>query len=194
MTPQEKANWIRRIFALSLILIAAGAGLYSAMPDGWWKGADKEEERVGVKITKENRAQILASPNKLTVINMMVEDSKESEKLREILKKLQKEKYGDKVTMAELDVEEEPELAELHGVKKEGFAGQLDFYANNRKLEALVGQTDPAIIEQTIDRLMAGLLQRISKDWLPEVPGMQRVKGQGNETPKIQSAKPSQKP
>lgn len=196
MTSQDKASWIRRIFTLGLILVAAAAGLLFAMP-GWRKGMDKEKKSVGQKITKENVEQLLASPNKLTVINMVEEGNTDSEKLREILKKLDEEKYDERVLMAEIDVEEEPELAKRLGVKKEQFAGHLDFHANGKKLEALVGQTDPVEVEKTIDRLLAGLVQRISKDWLPEVPGMQRMKGQGNETLKIQPAepaKPSRKP
>jgi hypothetical protein len=42
----------------------------------------------------------------------------------------------------------------------------------------LVKQTDPKVVEQTIDRMLAGLLQRIDKDWLPVVPGMERDRGQ----------------
>ncbi|RYD57766.1 MAG: hypothetical protein EOP83_21000 [Verrucomicrobiaceae bacterium] len=195
MTSQDKANWIRRIFTLFLVLIAAGAGLYFAMADGF--GKDEVKEKTGLMVTRKNMGEILASPNKLTVINMMVDGSRESERLEEILTKLDKEKYDERVLMAGLDVEAEPEFAERHGVKKEGFAGHLDFYANGKKLEQLVGQTDPVVVEKTIDRLLAGLVQRISKNWLPEVPGMQRIEGQGKETLKIhpaEPAKPSPKP
>ena len=193
MTSQDKAKWIRRIFTLFLLLVAAVAGLYFTMADGF--GKDEVKPKSGLMVTRKNLAEILASPNKLTVINMMVDGSKESEKLQEILNKLDEEKYDEKVLMAELDVGAEPEFAERHGVKKEGFAGHLDFYANGKKLEQLVGQTDPVVVEKTIDRLFAGLVQRVGKDWLPEVPGMQRL--QGKETIKVhpaEPAKPSRKP
>ncbi|HEY1120101.1 MAG TPA: hypothetical protein VGE67_00815 [Haloferula sp.] len=196
MTSQDKANWIRRIFTLLLVLIAGGAGLYFAMSDGFG-GKKGVKQKTGLMLTRKNMGEILSSSNKLTVINMMVDGSKESVKLQEILNKLDEEKYDERVLMAELDVEAEPEFAERHGVKKDGFAGHLDFYANGKKLEQLVGQTDPLVVEQTIDRLLAGLVQRISKDWLPEVPGMQRIQGQGKETLKVhptEPAKPSQKP
>jgi hypothetical protein len=187
VTSQAKANWIRRIFTLGLILIAAAAGLYFAMADGF--GKDEVKQKSGLVVTRKNMGEILASPNKLTVINMMVDGSQESEKLQKILNKLDEEKYDERVLMAELDVGEEPEFAERHGVKKEGFAGHLDFYANGKKLEQLVGQTDPLVVEKTIDRLLAGLVQRVGKDWLPEVPGMQRIQGQ--ETLKVHPAEPA---
>ncbi|MCW1922472.1 hypothetical protein OKA05_07890 [Luteolibacter arcticus] len=188
MTSQEKANWIRRIFTLGLIGAAAAAGLYFAMPNGWWKGLGKAAKKSG-QVNKENFAQIQASPNQLTVINMVVEGNPDSKKLQEVLEKLKKDKYGERVVMTELNVNEEPELAASQGVKKEEFAGQLDFHANGKKLEQLVGQTDPVVVEKTIDRLLAGLVQRIGKDWLPDVPGMQR--NQGQEVLKVQPAEPA---
>jgi hypothetical protein len=178
VTSQEKANWIRRIITLGLIGVAAAAGLFFVMPDGWWKGVGKEAKKSGQKVTKENIAQIQASPDKLTVTNMIVERNRESQKLQEVLEKLKKDKYGEKVVMVELHVDEEPELAASQGVKKENFAGHLDFHANGKKLEQLVGQTDPVVVEKTIDRLLAGLVQRTGKDWLPDVPGMERNRGQ----------------
>jgi hypothetical protein len=178
VTSQEKANWIRRIFTLGLVGAAAAAGLFFAMPDGWWKGLGKEKKKSGLQMTKQNLEELQASPNKLTVINNVVDGNAESAKLQETLKKLDEQKYDERVVMAEFAVDEDPELAERRGVKKDGFNGQLDFYANGKRLEQLVGQTDPVVVEKTIDRLLAGLVQRVGKDWLPEVPGMQRNQGQ----------------
>lgn len=189
MTSQEKANWIRRIFTLGLIGAAAAAGLFFVMPKGWWKGAGNDHKKSGLQGTKENFEQLQASPNKLTVVNMVEPGNRESEKLQEVLKELKEKKYGEKVVMAELDVNEEPALAASQGVKKEKFAGQLNFYANGKKLEQLEGQTDPVVVEKTIDRLLAGLVQRTGKDWLPDVPGMERNRGQ--DVIPIQPSKPA---
>jgi hypothetical protein len=178
VTSQQKANWIRRIFTLGLIGAAAAAGLFFALPDGWWKFG-KEKKKSGLQVNKDNLEEIQASPNKLTVINNVVDGNANSQKLQEILRKLDEQKYDERVVMAEFAVDEDPKLAESRGVKKDGFTGQLDFYANGKKLEQLVGQTDPVVVEKTIDRLLAGLVQRVGKDWLPEVPGMQRNQGQG---------------
>lgn len=177
MTSQEKANWIRRIFSLTLIAGAVAAGLFFVMPEGWWKGFAKKP-KTGLQVTKENLAQVQASPDKLTVTNMMIDGNPDAEKLKEVLAKLQKDKYGDKVVLAELDASAQPELAASQGVETKEFAGHLDFHANGKKLGQLVKQTDPKVVEQTIDRMLAGLLQRIDKDWLPTVPGMERDRGQ----------------
>jgi hypothetical protein len=191
VTSQDKANWIRRIFTLGLIGAAAAAGLFFVMPKGWWKKGD--DHKSGRKMTKEEFEQLQASPNKLTVVNMVEPGNRESEKLQGVLKDLKEKKYGDRVTMAELDVDEEPELAASQGVKKEKFAGQLNFYANGKKLDQLVAQTDPVVVEKTIDRLLAGLVQRTGKDWLPEVPGMERS-NRGREVIPIQPKEPAKTP
>lgn len=177
VTSQEKANWIRRLFSLTLIAGAVAGGLFFVMPEGWWKGWMKKP-KTGLQITKENLAQVQASPGKLTVTNMMLDGNPDAEKLKEILKKLQENKYGDKVVLAELDATAQPELAASQGVETKEFGGHLDFHANGKKLGQLVKQTDAKVVEQTIDRLLAGLLQRIDKDWLPTVPGMERDRGQ----------------
>lgn len=177
MTSQEKANWIRRLFSLTLIAGAVAGALFFVMPEGWWKKFGKKP-KTGLQVTKENLAQVQASPGKLTVTNMMLDGNPDAEKLKEILKKLQENKYGDKVVLAELDATAQPELAASQGVETKEFGGHLDFHANGKKLGQLVKQTDAKVVEETIDRLLAGLLQRIDKDWLPTVPGMERDRGQ----------------
>ena len=177
MTSQDKANWIRRLFSLTLIAGAVAAGLFFVMPDGWWKSFAKKP-KTGLQVTKENITEVQASPGKLTVTNMMLDGNPDSEKLKEILHQLQKEKYGDKVVLAELDATAQPELAAAQGVETEEFAGHLDFHANGKKLGELVKETDPKKVELMIDRMIAGLLQRIDKNWLPTVPGMERDRGQ----------------
>jgi hypothetical protein len=109
---------------------------------------------------------------------MMLDGNPNSEKLKEVLAQLIREKYGEKLTVAELDATAQPELAASQGVEVENFAGHLDFYADSRKLGNLLGQTDKKVVEETIDRMLAGMVQRIGKDWLPTVPGMERNRGQ----------------
>lgn len=177
MTSQEKANWIRRLFSLTLVAGAVAAGLFFVMPDGWWKSFAKKP-KTGLQVTKENLTEVQASPGKLTVTNMMLDGNPDAEKLKEILHQLQKDKYGDKVVLAELDATAQPELAASQGVETEEFGGHLDFHADGKKLGELVKQTDPKAVEHMIDRMLAGLLQRIDKNWLPTVPGMERDRGQ----------------
>jgi hypothetical protein len=177
VTSQEKANWIRRLFSLTLVAGAVAAGLFFVMPDGWWKSFAKKP-KSGLQVTQENITEVQASPGKLTVTNMMLDGNPDAEKLKEILHQLQKDKYGDKVVLAELDATAQPELAASQGVETEEFGGHLDFHADGKKLGQLVKQTDPKEVEHMIDRMLAGLLQRIDKNWLPTVPGMERDRGQ----------------
>jgi hypothetical protein len=177
VTSQEKANWIRRLFSLTLIGAAVAGGLFFVMPDGWWKGWLKKP-KSGLQVTRENLSAIQSSPGKLAVTNMMLDGNPDAEKLKVILEQLKKDKYGDKLVLAELDATAQPELAASQGVETREFGGHLDFHADGKKLGQLVKQTDPKVVEQTIDRLLAGLLQRIDKDWLPTVPGMERDRGQ----------------
>jgi len=178
MTPAQKALWIRRLFTLALIGGAAAAGLFFSMPGGWRKDPAGKKPPLDRELTREKLAALQATPGKLTITNMMLDGDPNPARLKEILETLQKRKYGDKVVLAELDVAAQPELATAQGVDLEKFASQLDFHSEGRKLGQLIGETDPAIVERTIDRMLAGNLQRFDKNWLPEVPGMQRDHGQ----------------
>jgi len=178
MTSEQKASWIRRLISLFLLLLAAAGGLFFVMPKDWWKRDKRAKPQATIQVTEENIAAIQASPGKLTVTNLLRDGEPNSQLLKEILEKLKKEKYGDKVTLAELDITKEPKLAAAQGVDLEKFAGHLDFHSDGKKLGQLVAETDPKVVERTIDRMLAGLLQIIDKNWLPEVPGMQRDKGQ----------------
>lgn len=178
MTPQQKASCIRRLFTLFLLLLAAVGGIFFVMPKDWWKKAEKAKPGATVEVTEENIAEVQASPGKLTITNLLRDGEPNSQLLKEIVEKLKKEKYGEKVALAELNVTKHPKLAAAQGVDLEKFAGQLDFHADGKKIGQLLGETDPKKVEHTIDRMLAGLLQIIDKNWLPEVQGMQRDKGQ----------------
>lgn len=187
MPPEQKAAWIRRIFILLLLGTAAAAGYFFVMPENLKEAVTKS---TAVQVTKENIKEVQGKPGVLTVTNMRLDGNPNSKALQEILEKLKQEKYGEKVQMAEVDLKKEPEIAAAAGlVDLEQFAGQLDFHAEGKKLGDLIGQTDPKIVEATIDRYLAGLLQRIDKNWLPEVPGMQRNRGQP-----VLEVKPAKKP
>lgn len=187
MPPEQKAAWIRRVFVLALIGTAAAAGYFFVMPKGGPNSKKKPSSLV--KVTKENIKEVQGKPGVLTVTNMRLDGNPNSEKLQEILEQLKQDKYGEKVQMAEVDIVKEKEIATSAGlVDLNQFAGQLDFHAEGKKLGDLVGETNPTVVEATIDRYLAGLLQRIDKNWLPQVPGMQKIKGQP-----VLEAKPSKK-
>lgn len=178
MPPAQKAIWIRRLFTLALIGGAVTAGLFFSLPEGWGKRPAKEKPNSALEVNRETITAIQATPGKLTITNMMLDGDPNPARLKEILEKLKQEKYGEKIVLAELDVAKQPELATAQGVDLEKFASQLDFHCEGKKLGQLVGETDPQVVERTIDRMIAGNLQRFDKNWLPEVPGMQRDTGQ----------------
>ncbi len=178
MSSERKASWIRRVFLFVLIAAAAAGGYFFSAPGPGEK--EKPEKRsTATEVTKKNIAEVQGKPGVLTVTNMRLDGNPDPEKLQEILEKLKQEKYGEKVQLAELNVKAEPEIAAAAGVVNlEEFAGHLDFHSAGRKLGDLAGETDPQVVEATIDRMLAGLVRRIDKNWLPDVPGMQRDRGQ----------------
>jgi len=174
MTPQKKAAWIRNIFLLVVFGLAAAGAAYFVMPKE--KPGEKERPNTATKVTKENIKEFQGKPGVLTITNLRLDGNKNSKKLEQLLEQLKQNKYHDKVQIGEVDLEKEVELATEAGlVDLKQFAGALDFHSEGKKLGELVGETDPKVVEETIDRFLAGMLQRFGKDWLPEVPGMQRA-------------------
>jgi hypothetical protein len=177
MTPQTKAAWIRSILFLLLIGGAAVAGVFF-VPGDWLKKAGKETS-TAVQITKENIDKVQGKAGVLTITNMRLDGNPDSKKLQEILEQLKKEKYREKVQLAQVDIKKEFQIAAEAGiVDLKQFAGHLDFHTEGKKLGDLVAETDAKVVEATIDRMLAGMMQRIDKNWLPDVPGMQRDRGQ----------------
>lgn len=173
---QNAAAWIRRIFIFLLLGGAAAGGYFFVMPESLKEEAEKN---TAVKITRENIKEVQGKPGVLTITNMRLDGNPDCKKLQQILEQLKQDKYHEKVQLAEVDIKKEPEIAVDAGlVDLEKFAGHLDFHAEGRKLGDLVSQTDAKIVEETIDRMLAGMVQRIDKNWLPDVPGMQRDRGQ----------------
>ena len=178
MPPEQKAAWIRRAFLVALIGSAAAAGYFFTMPGGRDEKA-KERPDTAVQVTKKNIDEVQGKPGVLTITNMRLDGNPNPKKLQQLLEKLKQEKYGEKVQLAQADIKQEPEIAAAAGiVDLEQFAGHLDFHSEGKKLGNLIGETDPAVVEATVDRMLAGLVRRIDKTWLPDVPGMERNRGQ----------------
>lgn len=175
---QNAASWIRRIFILLLIGGAAAGGYFFVMPEGLAKGLAKS---TAVEITRDNIKEIQGKPGVVTITNIRFDGTPPSKKLQQVLEKLKKDKYHEKIQLAEVDLKKEPEIATAAGVAvvdTKTFAGHLDFHADGRKIGDLAGQTDEKIVEAAIDRMLAMGLKKMDKNWLPEVPGMQRDRGQ----------------
>lgn len=154
-----------------------------------WDFSREKQEAAQNKAEEEAVREALKAENRLSILNSMIDGNPDSEKLKEILEQLKKDKYGEQIEVVELKVETQKALADEHGVDLEEFAGQLDFYADGEKLGSLIGETDPFVVEQTIDRYLAGLVKRYGPNWLPKVPGMARA---GSAVPAV--AQPQAKP
>jgi hypothetical protein len=177
VTDEQKAKLIRRLVMVVVFGSAVTLGYFVELPV-WGFGKDKNEDVADREAEKLIR-DALRVENRLTILNSMVDGNPDSEKLKEILERLKEEKYGDRIEPVELDVEKYEELAAEHAVDLGKFAGQLDFYASGQKLGTLKGETDPVVVEETIDRYLAGLVKRFGPDWLPKVEGMTRAKPKG---------------
>jgi hypothetical protein len=173
VTDEKKAQLIRNGVMVLIFGTAITLGYFVDLPV-WDFKKEKKEEVSADKVEKEIR-DALAAENRLTILNSMVDGNPDSEKLKKILEQLKKDKYGDQVEAVDLDVEVQKVLASEHAIDLEDFAGQLDFYASGQKLGTLKGVTDPLIVEQTIDRYLAGLVKRYGPTWLPKVEGMRRA-------------------
>jgi len=166
----KKAQWIRRIVMVTVFGTAITLGYFVKLPV-WSFGKDKKEQ-VNHKEKEREIREALAAENRLTVLNAMVDGNPDSEKLKKILEELKERKYGDQVEAVDLEVELQKTLADEHAIDLEKFAGQLDFYAGGEKLGTLKGETDPVVVERTIDRYLFDLLKRFGPNWLPKVEGM----------------------
>jgi DNA-binding transcriptional ArsR family regulator len=169
----KKAQLIRNLIVVTVFASAVALGYFVELPV-WSFGKDKKED-VSVEQAEKEIREALAAENRLTILNAMVDGNPDSKKLKELLAQLEENKYGDRVESVDFDAEVQKGLAEEHAIDLDEFAGQLDFYAGGYKLGTLKGETDPVVVEKTIDRYLAGLVKRFGPDWLPKVQGMQRV-------------------
>ena len=74
-------------------------------------------------------------------------------------------------------LDKHPELAAKEGVTAEN-APQLAFYVQGSRVGDYRGPWNKPDVERKIDEILNGYLQRIGKDWLPKVHGMERERGQ----------------
>ena len=176
MTPDHKGAWMRRLIVFLLIGVAAAGG-YAFMPKSKKEGSGVTS--TAVKVTFQNHKEVYGKPGVLTVTNMRLAGNSASDKLQETLERLKKEKYGAKIQLAEVDVAVEKGLAGTAGVLPDKLAGHLEFYSESKQMGKLVGETDPKVVETTIDKILNDMFQRMGKDWKPEVEGMRNGNATG---------------
>jgi hypothetical protein len=189
VTDEKKAKLIRNSVMVLVFGTAITLGYFVELPV--WNFSKDKKEKISEEEREKEIREALAAENRLTVLNAMVDGNPDSEKLKELLAQLKEEKYGERVEPVNFDAEVQKVLAAEQDIDLEEFAGQLDFYAGGQKLGTLKGETDPVIVEQTIDRYLAGLVKRYGPGWMPNVEGMTREQPKAPAPPK---AKPKTTP
>lgn len=175
MTHEERAVILKRVIWITLIAIAAGAGLMVDLFSGS-RGGDDAQRNGLRQVTKENFKEVINKDHCLTVMNVRLDGEPNSEKLAEILAELEKNQtYGDQVEVMEIDATILKEVGEEEIADLKQFAGQLNFYAKGEKLGSLKGVSDRAAVKKEIDSRLRGLIARYGPGWLPTVEGMKRV-------------------
>lgn len=167
----RRAEWIKRGVVVLILGLAIAGGFIIDLPWNLQEVAKEKKESLE-QVTKENFKETISRKEVLTVMNLRLDGNPNSDKLKAILENIEAQKpYGDKVGCTEWDlVANQPAGAKPPDPAQ--FAGQLDFYANGQKLGSLKGETDPAVVDATIRRYLAGLVKRYGPGWLPEVEGL----------------------
>jgi thiol-disulfide isomerase/thioredoxin len=94
----------------------------------------------------------------------------DSEQMADILNNIAR-RYGDQVKVIRVDITAFPEFAKTEKVTT---PPKLVLTAGTVRAAELQGLWPQPQIEQKVDEILRGL-KRVSKDWLPEVKGMQRA-------------------
>ena len=168
---QSGKSWLLILakFLTYVIFVVVGILLYERYSN------KNEKEAPVAAIDPAELARIQQMGQKLLVVNYLKPDSPQAQQLAAILAKIDAEKtYGDRVVCRALELKEHPEFALQQGVDPNDRAGQLDFFAEGKKLGSLKGVSEPKIVRETIQIYLDGLIKRYGKGWLPDVPGMHR--------------------
>jgi len=164
---------------IGLPLLALVIGLLVELPGGWFGlGVAAEEERLE-QVDRAQLREMANTPGQLTVVNLAPDGHPDAEKLAEILEQFEQQgTFSDRVVYAELELTGAE--AETRRIELEEFAGELEFYAEGKRLGRLRDETRRPVVRKTVQRYLDGLVKRYGPGWLPEVEGMQRA--DGNET------------
>jgi hypothetical protein len=177
MTPERKGALIRGFFSFGLLAAAVVAALWVMFPNIGFGRKQATTPSATQEANPSNIDAIKAQKNCVVVIHCHKAGNPDSEKTKEILAELQRDKYGGEVRCAELDVRKYPALAATEGASEQN-APQLAFYVQNQRVGDYRGPWNKPDVERKIDEILNGYLQRIGKGWLPKVQGMERDRGQ----------------
>jgi hypothetical protein len=154
MTHHQRAVWIKRVFMLLLAAaIIAGAWFYQRDPA---VAAPPPEADASIDYVLE-------------LVHFHEPGHPESEPVAASLNRIA-EKYHKEVFVTRIDLTKDPTAGKRHGVNG---ASHVVFLAKDQKVFEFSGLWDYPAIERKVDEVLRGL-ERVGKDWLPDVKGMQR--------------------
>lgn len=173
MTHEERANWIRRGIILS---IAIGVLL------GVWYYPEKKPEAKPVAATQGH------ARHHIEILHFHQPGNPESETLAGSLNKVQA-KYSGLVLVTRIDVQKEPERAKAEKVTR---PPKVVMMAGEVRACKFQGVWTQAQIERRVDEILHGL-ERMGKDWRPDVKGMQSASMQSATLEPVAAAVPPTK-
>jgi thioredoxin-like negative regulator of GroEL len=201
MTPEKKAALIRNGIILLLVI-----GIPAMVFAPWEKKPKKKDHKAAETIqthveTEAGSAEItnLTSSSKLKdgqineiiaeaarkrggivvgIIHCHAPGNPESEQMADILNNIAR-RYGQQVKVIRVDITAYPEFAKTEKVAR---PPKLILTAGSERASELQGLWPQPQVEQKVDEILRGL-KRVSKDWLPEVKGMQPMSKSAPPTP-----------
>ena len=157
MDHHQRALWIKRLF---MVLLAAA--VFAA---AWFY--QRNDEPAGPPPEADTTIEYVVE-----LIHFHQPGHPESEPVAISLNRIAG-KYDKEVFVTRIDLTKDPGAGKDHEVSK---ASHVVFMARNRKVFEFSGLWDYPKIEQKLDEVLRGL-NRVGRDWLPEVKGMQRSTG-----------------
>ena len=157
MTHEERASLIKKAMLLVLVALVVGGVWFYPKP----------VEKAPPKENATTAPPVAEAEDVLQIVDYHLPGDPNSEKLAEILNKVQK-KYDRQVNVTRVDVKAHPELARAEGVKR---APHVIFSAEKQKVDEFEGLWTQEQVEKKVEEILRGL-KRVGKDWRPTVPGM----------------------
>jgi hypothetical protein len=154
-------------------------------------GAKREpapgDELAAMALDPAKWQQFRNQEHRVVAIHLQHPEHRDSAKSREAVGQVDLERYGDQLRLIEVDVKRYPELASMEGVRA-GDAPQIIFYFEGVKVGDYHGPWTKSAVERKTDEVIRGCMERVGKDWLPKVKGMEREPR--GKSPPIQPLKP----
>lgn len=177
MSSERKGELIRGGISLGLGVAAVAAALWLAFPDfGFGRKRVADADPAAEALDAARLEQIKNQKDCLAVVHLEHPAHADSGKSRAVFREVDLEKYGGHVRYVHVDVKRHPALASVEGVNA-GDPPQLVFYFEGTRVGNYHGPWTKPEVERKIEEVYRGCMERVGKDWLPEVKGMQRERG-----------------